>query len=89
MQRVQSRPGIECNWQVKLVKPALRSSPNSCFRHVIGKALVKRAVQERSRKAVWAVATAQATRQPSIEGSRLDGKLKIIGVYPAIMLPST
>ncbi|BDA41543.1 probable cell division protein FtsZ 2 at N-terminal half [Coccomyxa sp. Obi] len=81
MQRVQLlQPGIQCNWQAKLVKPVSRSSPNGWSCQVIGKALVKRAVQQRSRKAVWAVATAEATRQPSVEGSRLDGKLKIIGL---------
>ncbi len=89
MQRVQLlQPGIQSSWQVKLVKPVSSSSGNGWFRCVYGNALVKRAAQQRSRKAVWAAATAEATRQPSLEGSRLDGKLKIIGAYPAIVPPS-
>ena len=41
--------------------------------------MAKRAVQKQARRAVSAVATAEAVRAPAQEGSRLDGKLKIIG----------
>lgn len=62
----------------KAPKPVIRSHFKSQLHHVIGVPLSRRAVQQ-SRKRVSAAATAEAVRAPGEEGSRLDGKLKIIG----------
>ncbi len=82
MQRLQLKTGIS-HRQVRLSRASslgLRSSIHGQLRHLVGKPLGKRAVQQQPRRAVSAVATAEAIRAPAPELSRLDGKLKIIGV---------
>lgn len=81
MQRAQLQCG-DSKWHVRFARapiPGLGSSIHGQLRHVVGKRLAKRAVQKQARRAVSAVATAEAVRAPAQEGSRLDGKLKIIG----------